>query len=236
MNDGPANLDRTAFEIQRLLTRSPTICPICLSVTESVKRHIDHLFYERVTDIATRAAIRRAQGFCRYHARLVSVQADALGTALIMRDVVINELRAIDGGDFTKLTKSAHRLTRFFDGNESVKREPCPICEVETGIEAQTVDSLLAGLTDPDLIAVFRQSAGFCLPHFHLAHGRCRDVGVWPLVLDTQRRALERISLELESLTRKSDYRHSSEAVGPEADSWRRALDLTSGWLDNRPK
>lgn len=235
MSDGPISLDRTAVEMQRLLKSSPQVCLACLSVTDSVKKHIDSLFYERVTDIATREAIRRAQGFCRYHARLVSAQGDALGTALIMRDVLINELRAIYAGEFARPPAVSRRVPRFFERDSSPERPPCPLCEVERGIEEQAVDSVLAGLPDAGFADTFRGSVGLCLPHFHLAFRRCRDESVWQVVLNTQRRTLESITLELGALALKSDYRHSSDTVGAEADSWRRALDLTSRWLDHRP-
>src|SRR5947209_18676346 len=89
-------LSRTGSELQALLRKHPQVCPICRFVDASMGQYIDLLFFERVTDIATREGIRRAGGFCRYHARLISQQADALGTAIIMKDLLINDLRAID--------------------------------------------------------------------------------------------------------------------------------------------
>lgn len=221
--------------MQRLLARELQVCPVCQFGAQSITQHIDHLFFERVTDVATRAAIRKSQGFCRLHARLVSRQADALGTALIIQDILINELRALEAGDFGRPRAPSGVFSRFFDGSDSLSRKPhdCPLCDVERETESLTVDSLLDALRDTEFAAIFRRSAGLCLPHFHLAFERRRDVDAWNIALDTQKRALGELAAELGELARKSDYRFSSEEIGPESDSWRRGLGMTSGWTED---
>lgn len=227
-----AVLDRTAYEMQRLLLRRPEICPICQVTADGMAKHIDALFYERVTDVGTREAIRKARGFCRFHARLVSQHADALGTSLILQDVLVNELRAIDAGEFDRPHNPAGRLSRFFDSSaaNTGNLAPCPICVAEQEMESRAVDSLISALPDRKFALVFRGSAGLCLPHFRLAFCACSDDEAWKIVLEMARDSIARLSSELEELTRKSDYRFSEEGMGVESDSWRRALDKTSGW------
>jgi hypothetical protein len=229
-----SGIDRTGYEMQRLLERRPTVCAICQVVDATMRTHIDHLFYERVTDIATRDAIRQAKGFCRHHARLVSQQADALGTALIMQDILVNELRAIEAGTFERSRATPGLFARFFDSGESTTDEQrtCPLCTVERETEQQTAGSLLAGLADADFAAIFRRSAGLCLPHFHLTCSRAGASAAWTIVVETQKRALTALTAELGELARKSDYRYSHEAIGEESDSWRRGLAMTSGWTE----
>lgn len=223
-----AALSRTAFEIQALLRKEPHVCPICRFVDAGMGQYIDLLFFERVTDVATRETIRKARGFCRYHARRVSDQADALGTAIIMKDVLINDLRDIDAGVYDRVA-SGGPFSRLFDSGGAPDRSLCPLCVREQEIEELTTDRLLEGLADQEFVADFRRSDGLCVPHFRLAFSRGRDNAQWSVVVDTERSALERLAATLDELARKFDYRFRQEArPEEESKSWRRALDVTS--------
>ena len=222
-----AALSRTAFELQALLRKEPHTCPICRFVDNGMGQYIDLLFFERVTDISTRETIRRARAFCRYHARRVSQQADALGTAMIMKDVLINDLRDIDAGSYDG-GGSGSPFARFFDSSGLPERTPCPLCVREAEIEELTTDRLLEGLADADFVVDFRRSDGLCVPHFRLAFSRGRAHPQWSVVVDTERSALERLATTLDELARKFDHRFRHEARTEEAGSWRRALDVTS--------
>lgn len=223
-------MTRTAFELKLALERAPQACPTCTFVDDGVRNHIDALFYERATDVATRAAIRAARGFCRHHARLVSAQADALGTALVLHDVLINDLRDLQGGVYDRAGARSRPLSRFFASTSGAlpSRPECPLCVAEIEIEAVTTDSLLEGLSDDEFARQFQRSDGLCIPHFRLAFERCRDASRWRIVLETERDALGRITHELEELARKYDYRSHDKPHGAEAGVWRRALNVTS--------
>jgi len=172
-------------------------------------QYIDLLFFERVTDISTRETIRRARAFCRYHARRVSQQADALGTAIIMKDVLINDLRDIDAGSYDG-GGSGSPFARFFDSSDLPERTPCPLCVREAEIEELTTDRLLEGLADADFVVDFRRSDGLCVPHFRLAFSRGRAHPQWSVVVDTERSALER--LPTASATRRALKRQAPGA------------------------
>ncbi len=223
-------MGRTAFEMQRMLRRSPRTCPICAFVDEGVRNHIDALFYERATDVATRETIRAARGFCRYHARSVSRHADALGTALILKDVLTNDLRDIDKGLYDHPPgKSTSGLRLFGPKPPHVpERAECPLCVVEADIEALAVDSFFEGLGDGEFSALFRQSEGLCIPHFRLGYERCRDETRWATVVEIEKEALHGLTAELEALSLKYDYRSHDQPSVAEADAWRHGLNVTS--------
>jgi hypothetical protein len=222
-------MSRTAFEMKRALQRFPHACPTCAFVDDGVRNHIDALFYERATDVATRETIRSARGFCRYHARLVSDHADALGTALILQDVLINDLRDMQNGMYDHPAVKPGHLARFFESKGGLPPRPlCPLCVVERDVETLATDRLLEGLSDDEFSTLFRQSDGLCIPHFRLAFERCDDERRWKTVLETAQATMGRVTLELEELARKYDYRSHDKPRGTEAGVWRRALDLTS--------
>jgi hypothetical protein len=222
-------MGRTAFEMLHLLEREPLRCPVCATVGKSLREHIDSLFYERVTDVSTREAIRRVGGFCRYHARLVSEQADALGTGLIVKDLLTNALRDLRGGKYDRPSSGGSSFSRFFEG---ATRQPealrCTICEVEDEIDRTAADSLLEGLADGDFRAAFERSPGLCMPHFRLTHERSRDATNWAIVLELQTRRLETQVTELDAFTRSFDHASTEKANMVGSDLWRRALDTTS--------
>lgn len=234
MNEDAArtkSLGRTAHEMKEAMARAPDVCPVCRFTAGSMKEYVDYLFYEQVTDRTMRAAIRAAGGFCRRHASLVRRQADALGTALIYKDVLTNELRAFDAGRFDTPPGTAGSFARLFEGkSRGEARPPCPLCLTERETEERGADAFLEGMGSSEVADLFSRSAGLCLPHFRLTFERCKDAAVWAQVLHMERRVLQGLVDELTELARKYDYRFRDEAVGAEASSWPRALNVTSGW------
>jgi hypothetical protein len=244
MSDSTARgqLGQTPFELGRILQREPDTCPLCRFVAQGMKQHVDALFYERVTDVPTRQAIREARGFCRRHARLVSLQADALGTTLIMEDILSNDLRDLEAGEYDQpaaaggsfsrlLTQGIGQIvTQTVPGVELRARQArCPLCEAEREMDAVAVDGLLQGLNNHDFAEQIRGSSGLCMPHFQLAFERAKGGEGWEILLEVQKRAVTRLVEELGKLARTFDYRFRDEAKDADTRSWRRALDVTSG-------
>jgi hypothetical protein len=231
------SLSRTAFELKRIWQAQSRLCGICRFVTATIEQDIDSLFYENVNDPPTRDAIRQAGGFCRYHAATISRQADALGTAIILRDVLNTELKRIDGGEFDR-PSAGSPLTRLFDrGREAgweqeMKCRPCPYCDRECEVTELAIDALLDGLADPEFAAIVAASEGLCVAHFHLAFARRGEHRYWEKVVAAQKNALRRLTAELAELARKHDYRFRDEPRGEEMTSWRRALNASSSWVE----
>lgn len=232
------SLGHTAFELQLIWREGAQTCPVCVFVIRRVEQYIDSLFYEKVNDPQTRDAVRAAGGFCRYHAGMISTQADALGTAIILEDVLRTDLRSLDAGAYDRPSAPGSALARFFERGsqtDSTRREiqclPCSICKVEQGMEELAVDGFLEGLANPDFSALFRQSPGLCMPHFRLAFERASDGEQWAVVVETQRSAVQKLTNQLTELARKHDYRFRDEPRGDEMSSWRQALNATSSWV-----
>jgi hypothetical protein len=236
-SDQGASLSRTAFELKRIWQAQPRMCGICRFVTTAIEQDIDSLFYENVNDPPTREAIRVAGGFCRYHAGIVARQADALGTAIILRDVLNTELRRIDGGEYERAS-AASPLARLFDRSretgweQEIKCRPCPYCDRERDITELAIDALLNGLADEEFAQIFGSSQGLCVAHFHLAFGRGGEHRHWGKILATEKNALHALTTELAELARKHDYRFRHEPRGEEMTSWRRALNVSSSWVE----
>jgi len=73
-------------------------CPVCRLEQRSVQRYLENQFYENVNNPDFRDHLRRSLGFCKEHAWLAANAhlGDALGFALIYRDVIRNTMERLD--------------------------------------------------------------------------------------------------------------------------------------------
>lgn len=225
-------LGRTESELKTILEQEKPICPICAFVTAAVIRYIDNLFYENVNDGPTRDAIRRGQGFCRYHAQMVSNQADALGSAILLKDVITTVLRDIERGEFIPKAHS-NALMRFLNGaNEPVEQPQCAICAVECDLETLAVDAFVSAIANEDVRDRFTRSHGLCIPHFRLAAARHREDPGWSVILGAETGALRDLASRLDELSRSYDYRSTEKPPPSVTRSWREGLNITSRWVE----
>ncbi|HZU13782.1 MAG TPA: DUF6062 family protein [Chloroflexota bacterium] len=230
--DGDSQLSTTAFELKRLWQDGSDVCGVCLAVRRGVERRIDALFYENVNDVPARQAIRQAGGFCRYHAGFILRQGDALGTAIILRDVLTAHLRSLEGGqsrsagsllDLSRLVRSAPGAT----WESEVARRPCTVCDAERDITWTVIGAMLAALENEEFAALFSRAARLCLGHYHLAGDVASDAQQ-VLLRAVEIRTLRQITDDLAELARKHDYRFADEPKGAEMRSWRTALNVAS--------
>jgi hypothetical protein len=224
-------MGRTAQQMTEMLRKDQTACPICGFVGAQIRSYIDAVFYDQITDVDVRARMREAGGFCRYHARLVSEQRDALGTALVMHDIIINRLRAMRSADGK--TNGLGGLGRLLQGSRKTERAPCPFCEAEREMNALAADSLMRGLAENgDFAVAFEASLGLCIPHFDLAEVMYRSHPSWPHLAEVQTRGLEDLAARLDVLAQSYDHNKRHTVQDADVTSWRQGLNATSGRYD----
>lgn len=186
-------------------------CAICRLTSEAMHRRIGNLFHESVNDPGFREEVRHAGGFCQRHSSLVAHQADALGIAIVMEDVVqhrIQELRRLSSG--------------------SMARHTCPFCRAEAGDERLFVAALLHVLRSPEGADLYQRSAGLCARHMAMALKDAQP-SMRMLIVQVELAVLEILADELREFVRRFDYRYASEGNGLAKDVWLRALEKTSG-------
>jgi hypothetical protein len=213
-------------------------CALCALALRSMRRYFETLGYESVNDPGIRDAIRAARGFCEVHGRMLREARDALGTAIIHRDVVGAAMAALDGLAYRPA--SLGDLLRQAIGNERngstngranplAPQQPCPACARRQTTDQLYVAALLQHLSDDDLLPLFRDSAGLCLPHLRLAIERTPDMATFERLKAAQLAVWQRLAGELDEFIRKQDHRFTAEPLGDERTSWSRAVDLVSG-------
>jgi hypothetical protein len=222
--------DSAAFEVREALAHSG--CPICHLTMRSVGRLLKSVAYEQVNDIALRAELRAARGFCNTHAhRWLREAHSALGTALIYRDVLMSAARDLLGNQQPADTASGRLLRTFLKAERSPRRRErtCPACRAQREADERYIEVLLGLLeSDEQVRERFAGTQGLCLRHVRLA--TARGGAAVDQVLEQTRRGIERLVEDLDEVIRKHDYRFRHE---PRTDSQRsapaRAISLAAG-------
>jgi hypothetical protein len=234
------SLDREASELadsHLLDALRLTGCAVCSLAQQSVRRYLQAIARESITDVDIRALLRKALGFCPRHAwQWLDSAENGLGTALVYQDLAVNLRRALSS-DAQQGEQSGTLMGRVF-GRSSERQLPaglsaqrdCPACEVQTLAEQRVLDSLLKNVTRGEFRDTYAASDGLCLPHLHAAVGRGahRDEALRQLRMHFDR-ALERLEADLAEYIRKQDYRFQHEPIGPERDAPRSAIARISG-------
>ncbi len=205
-------------------------CPVCRLASRHVARYLDTISYEAVNDIQTRDKLRAALGFCPTHAWHWLNLHNALGTAIIYKDVLTELIRRLD-------SLSPPKVGGFFAARGR-KNEPdiglspsgpCPACEVRDESFERSLDTFTSLLGDSEFVEEYQKSrAGLCLSHLRAVLSHSHEPQFSRLV------AIEKARLEftvgqLDELIRKYDYRFREEAVGDEAGAPTRAVKRLAG-------
>lgn len=213
-------------------------CPIChLQVRRSFAA-LEGLLWEQVTDPITRERLRKAHGFCNWHAwMLPRILTGRSGVAIIYEDLLSDQIEQLQVLRKVLRPRSAwERLKGLFIKHERLpflawrhRKSPCPICRHGSFQEASYLRTLLDSLNEPEFARGFERSFGLCLPHLALAVERERDHPNLGTPLELALKRLEALKGELKEFIQKFDYRFAHEPMGEEGTSWWRAIELFVG-------
>jgi|YelNatPaOPRAMG01_1025707.scaffolds.fasta_scaffold41834_3 hypothetical protein len=202
-------------------------CPLCRLAREAVGRFLAHLLYENVNDPGVRSELTLARGFCNLHAWQLEEEGDALGTAILYRNILgaLVELleRCLQRSKRLRQSRRVGALRTILQ-----PQRPCPACRARENAEAVYIHALVSQLDDPEVRDGFLRAGGLCLPHLQrtLEVARPEQAGE---LLALQREAWTQLLEQLGEFIRKQDYRFREEGLGAEGDSWIRALAQVSG-------
>jgi hypothetical protein len=199
---------------------------VCAFESQRSRRYFQSLLHEFVNDPHVRSALMRSKGYCHRHAHLLLEFRDGLGTAILYHDQVEGFCRflgTLAGGSSTR--SRAKASSRWKD------RETCPACRQQWKHRGYFVETLVAGLRepDPDMVAAWEKCPGLCVPHFLVALDEDKEGGATERLVAHQARRFSALLEELEEFCRKQDYRFRGEPPGKEVDSWRRAVEMMTG-------
>jgi hypothetical protein len=136
-------------------------CPVCRYVAEAGDRFLGWFALEAHADANMITRLCRSLGFCPVHTRAMLGQTGAEG-----------RMTAV----YTYLLRAAVRY--LAEGTSPPA--PCLGCTREAEATERVLDTLLAGLREPELRDRYRDSHGLCLPHLRSTASRGgRRVAAW---------------------------------------------------------
>ena len=209
-------------------------CVVCNLVQWDVNRFLDSHLYEYVNTPETHADIRASRGLCATHSgHLVEFGASVLGIT-ILHAAVMDELLKT-AAEPNRASSTFGRLRGSTATSLANRLEPsdqCMACAALERAESQHTTSIAAHINNPQLHDAYLASHGLCLPHFRQVLRAVPNGNHSELLIKLQLPKWRALKAELDMLAAKYDVNHADEAVGAEADSWRRALIMVSGNRD----
>jgi hypothetical protein len=195
------------------------ICPLCRASHKLDREFVWYFVDQWSMKDTTVDDVARARGLCAEHAEQVCrVEVDSLGSTLGIGNLYMATLERLRD-DLEQLGTAAE-----------LAQESCPACVYREDGIARNARHLLDELGSN---AGFREqleaSSGLCIPHFRLVW-RSADSGQREVLIAVERAAAARLIDELAEHLRKQRAEFAHEPAGAEADSWQRAIWLTSGW------
>ncbi len=228
-----------------------TGCPLCRLLAEAADHYVQAVLWELVNDIESRQKLRRSLGYCGPHTWLLVRHGAALGSAIMLKDMLDTLLRLVepDPGEAANSTGfSLRQVWQSFSAAQPpantakltsalTPQLPCPVCANVETTAAYLLEGLLKHLTGPDnLLEIYQHSDGLCLAHFRLAVAGASNEAALSALLQAQTVVWQRLSAQLGEFIRKNDYRFQGESFGVEADAWLRAVEALAGAPPARPK
>jgi hypothetical protein len=198
-------------------------CPLCELESEGLRRYVDTLLYEGVTDPGIRAELVRSKGYCACHVDVLLSFRNGLGTAILYGDQVRTFIGLLIALGSASLRAASGEVLRYAQHLE------CPLCRLQRENRARHVATLVDGLHHDEMRDALQSCPGLCVPHFLLAVRTTRDESVLRFLVETELKRSRELLQDLETFCRKHDYRYHHEGFGKEADSWVRAVRMIAG-------
>jgi hypothetical protein len=196
------------------------MCPLCPVMHKADREYIWHFYDEGADQGESIDELRRSCGFCAEHTEMLrKIDMEAMKSTLAITTMFADVLAGICK-DLESLGPAA-----------AFERAACPACVNRDRLVHANARYLLDELaSSPGYRETFASSPGLCFAHFQLTWSVALSRADRELILDVQRTATHSLLADLREHIRKQDDRFRHEPVGPEADSWARAIQLTAGW------
>jgi len=211
-------------------------CLFCNRMEVLSLKFLDNLFYERVTDVWTRLGLRKAKGFCNWHAWMSTEIPDGnSGIAIIYKDLLDAEISKLSEWMKARGSSANRKNLRHWKKDlhtflpSWINKASCPIREMIEDHERMEANALLDFIDEEKFSREFEKSSGICIKHMVYI---MQNFGEHPNLLllgEKQMKKYQFLSDELGEFIRKLDYRFSKEPKGSEADSWKRVVEQFSG-------
>ncbi len=189
-------------------------CAICRRINEATFNYVDSLLYEDVNDQAIREKLKASFGLCVKHSELLFKIGDALGTAIIYKNIVNVFLNDLTNKPF----------------NSFIKKDGCPVCIKEVEQMNSDIKIFIDFQKDDEFTDEFNSSDGLCAVHLQKLIEKVDSPEYKKYLINFHINKLNALIKDLDELIRKFDYRFSHEKMTKnESRSWKHAVEFISG-------
>jgi hypothetical protein len=198
------------------------MCPLCRVAHKLEREYVWYFFDEYSSQDWALKQVRDAHGFCAQHAEaLRRVEVEGIKSTLGISQVYFDTLQGLDAD------------LKALDSGGQLVSTTCPACAYRDEGVGKNARYLLDEIAESERSRErFLASPGLCVPHFQLVWTEA-DQPEREAVLEVQRRAVASLAVALAEHVRKQGDEAKGEPTGNEADSWLRAIHMTSGWPDD---
>ena len=183
-------------------------CVLCALIDKKIQFYLEHLLYQSVNDSGFRKKWKKSCGFCHHHSWLLADKKDALGIAILYKDLI------------------------DFYGDE-LPTQPvgrkCPLCELEKETRLRFQYIITHHWPDEELKQAIENSAGLCCPHLQTVFSDVRKKDIREALLKASINKFKNINKDLEILINSYDYLHSNPTEEKIKISWRTAIEKMTG-------
>lgn len=224
-------------------------CPFCFLERQAEQHAISFILGSAYMEDDIREKTD-ATGFCRHHFKMMYDYGNRLGNALILsthlrklNQELGEEIKSFSPGKSTLLKRLKHTDA----GNAKAKtplgawieqkEQSCYVCNHFHDIYNRYLDTFFDLYRKNDEFrSLFRESKGFCLPHFgdliEAAEDKLSDEQkkqFYPEVFSLMQENIDRVQKEVSWFVEKNDYRNKDKDWGNSADSIQRGMQKCAG-------
>jgi hypothetical protein len=163
-------------------------CPLCLHRDRAVTRYIEGFMYESVNDVAFRATLDAARGFCGPHTSDVLTGGRHVTGGMVGSAILFGAILRVRERELSAVHR-AGGLSRGRRAQEATKQPACLVCAEATSVDAAAVTSLIRLATEPEWAAAIGDAA-LCLEHLAALMSASGRPAAWS---DIEHRQLARV-------------------------------------------
>lgn len=218
-------------------------CPVCEYIREEEKKLIEYTLGASMMEPDERIRTNE-NGFCNHHFSMLLNNENKLSMALVL-ETHLTEIRKLIGNDTDAVKtqkKSVFKKDRIIE--DAVKRyelinNSCVICDKIENITEKFINNILALYKKEDEFkAKFKNTKGFCFPHF-IKLVSCADkvlsgsklIDFFTVIYDIECKHLDRIQEDINWFTKKFDFRFANEDWKNSKDAVPRTTEKISGYI-----
>jgi hypothetical protein len=181
---------------------------------------MDAFLYESVNDPGLRGRMRRDLGLCHHHAWQLAGFGDALGGAILFRDVLHAAIARL---------RSPGRPWRRRATPQEFGGQPCYFCWLAHETLEGALGELARRVDDPEVETCWQGSAMLCLSHLTMLLEHIRDSRTRERVLKLHVEKYRLLCRQMDQVVANSSYDHRQAESGSQRDSWIRAIEAIVG-------